>query len=119
MAGLICDINNGRVWHRESINYPIRNGISVLAQKRTLYPKLCCKKCSQTISKKSKQGLCSNCYNEKRSEHIPDKNTLHNLLFNNSFIEVGKMYGVSDNAVRKWCDKYNIPRHASYYRNVA
>jgi hypothetical protein len=22
------------------------------------------------------------------------------------------MFGVSDNAVRKWCDKYNLPRKA-------
>lgn len=28
-----------------------------------------------------------------------------------SFSEIGRDCGVSDNAVRKWCDKYNLPRH--------
>lgn len=26
-----------------------------------------------------------------------------------SFVEIGKLYGVSDNAVRKWCKKYGLP----------
>ena len=26
------------------------------------------------------------------------------------FTEIGKNYGVSDNAIRKWCDNYNLPR---------
>ena len=26
-----------------------------------------------------------------------------------SFVEIGKKYGVSDNAIRKWCKKYNLP----------
>ena len=30
-----------------------------------------------------------------------------------SFTAIGKKYNVSDNAVRKWCDKYNLPRKAS------
>lgn len=29
------------------------------------------------------------------------------------FTTIGKKYNVSDNAVRKWCDKYNLPRKAS------
>ena len=28
-----------------------------------------------------------------------------------SFSEIGRNCGVSDNAVRKWCDKYGLPRH--------
>ena len=30
-----------------------------------------------------------------------------------SFVAIGKKYGVSDNAIRKWCDKYNLPRKVS------
>ena len=26
------------------------------------------------------------------------------------FTEIGDKYNVSDNAVRKWCDKMNLPR---------
>ena len=39
-------------------------------------------------------------------------------LLNNSFLAVGKKYGVSDNAVRKWCKSYNIPSKASEYKKL-
>ena len=27
-----------------------------------------------------------------------------------AFTSIAKRFGVSDNAIRKWCDKYNLPR---------
>jgi len=39
----------------------------------------------------------------------PSKEELDKLIFNSSFLSIGKMYGVSDNAIRKWCKKYNLP----------
>ena len=38
---------------------------------------------------------------------------LKNLIRSTPFTTIGKRYGVSDNAVRKWCDKYGLPRKAS------
>lgn len=35
-----------------------------------------------------------------------------------AFLSVGKKLGVSDNMVRKICDIFGIPRHASYYRKL-
>jgi uncharacterized protein YjcR len=29
------------------------------------------------------------------------------------FTKIGEKFGVSDNAIRKWCDKYNLPRKSS------
>lgn len=37
------------------------------------------------------------------------KYELIKLLSKYSFVEIGKLYGVSDNAVRKWCKKYGLP----------
>ena len=37
------------------------------------------------------------------------KEQLLDLILKNSFVSIGKMYGVSDNAVRKWCKKYKLP----------
>lgn len=44
----------------------------------------------------------------RRAER-PDKETLQNLITTKPFVQIGKMYGVSDNAVRKWCKAYDLP----------
>ena len=31
------------------------------------------------------------------------------LILTHTFLHIGKLFGVSDNAVRKWCKKYNLP----------
>jgi hypothetical protein len=38
----------------------------------------------------------------------PSKDKLEQLIKEKPFTQIGKEYGVSDNAVRKWCKKYNI-----------
>lgn len=55
--------------------------------------------------------LCLSCYNKLKSQNVPDKDDLIATLqqFNANFTRVGKHYAVSDNAVRKWCKKYDIP----------
>lgn len=62
---------------------------------------------------------CKDCYH-KHSQKVerPSSNELYNLLieYKGNFTKVGKMYGVSDNAVRKWCDSYEIPRKSKDYR---
>lgn len=40
---------------------------------------------------------------------IPSRETLKELLLIKSFTKIGETYGVTDNAVRKWCKKYNLP----------
>jgi hypothetical protein len=54
--------------------------------------------------------FCSRkCYILNKSKSIPNQKQLE-IAFNThkSFLQVGKFYGVSDNAVRRWCTKYNI-----------
>lgn len=78
-----------------------------------------CVVCGKIISNNNKTGMCLKCYyDQKNDREIPDKETLFNLCCNNSFAEIGRMFNVSDNAVRKWCDKYKIPRHSYYYKNL-
>ena len=38
---------------------------------------------------------------------------LKELIRTTPFTQIGKMYNVSDNTIRKWCDKYNLPRKAT------
>ena len=53
---------------------------------------------------------CSNkCYNlAKRKVDRPSKEYLKELLIKNNWTKIGNMFGVSDNAVRKWAKRYGI-----------
>lgn len=68
-----------------------------------------CKECGKEVSK-SKSGLCISCFNKSRStKNKPDKEELRNLIMSLPFTKIAKIYGVSDNAIRKWCKSYNLP----------
>ena len=41
------------------------------------------------------------------------KEELKDLIRTIPFTEIGRKYNVSDNAIRKWCDKFNLPRKKS------
>ena len=55
---------------------------------------------------------CRNCANKFfATRKIPiEREELKYLIRSKPFTQIGKDFGVSDNAVRKWCDKYNLPR---------
>lgn len=61
---------------------------------------------------------------ENTEKHaIPNKDEVISLLSETkNFSKAGRVKNVSDNAVRKWCKKYNIPTHTSemllYLRNI-
>ena len=52
--------------------------------------------------------LCRECYDKRRRANIPDKDTLVEQLRESNFTRVGKIYGVSANAVKKWAIGYGI-----------
>lgn len=66
-----------------------------------------CPKCGKEKSKCSK--ICRECFLRKRNENVPDKEILEKLIIKYPFTKIAKLYNVSDNAVRKWCKKYNLP----------
>ena len=53
---------------------------------------------------------CLPCRNKERGKNIPEREELKALIRNTPFTKIGLQFGVSDNAIRKWCDKYNLPR---------
>lgn len=61
--------------------------------------------------KRKSQGaeFCFDCRQQKRRINLPDKRTLIQDLQHLSILAIGKKYGVSDNAVRKWLKIYNLP----------
>ena len=72
--------------------------------------KLTCSECNAPISKVSKTGLCLKCLSlRNRKCERPSKEKLLHELQTSNFTKVGAKYGVSDNAIRKWCRSYNLP----------
>ena len=72
-----------------------------------------CDKLFFTKVKPSKeiQKLCSpecSAISRRKVTDRPSKEELRVLMEQHSFVCLGKMYGVSDNAVRKWAKKYEL-----------
>lgn len=53
--------------------------------------------------------MCIECFKKEKSKNIPSKEKLKKIIYQYSFTEIGRMYKVTDNAVRKWCKKYGLP----------
>ena len=71
-----------------------------------------CIHCGKRIATKS--TMCIGCYNKTRDLNIPDKDVLSKLIESYTFEHIGRIYGVTGKAVRKWCDKYNIQKKTTY-----
>lgn len=65
--------------------------------------------------KDSSAEMCLECFLKHKSEYVsgtnikkPTKNELQELLKTNSREKIGRMFGVTGNAVKKWVKKYKI-----------
>lgn len=47
------------------------------------------------------------------SDKAPTREVLKEKIRTMPFLQIGKEYNVSDNAVRRWCDAYELPRKSS------
>lgn len=53
--------------------------------------------------------ICLECRRKKNAEHIPSRIELKTMIRVLPFTQIAKKYNVTDNAVRKWCKRYNLP----------
>lgn len=72
-----------------------------------------CKLCNKefTYQESHDSRFCStDCLGKyRRIVERPSKEELFELIKSKSFVQIGKDYGVSDNAIRKWCKYYGLP----------
>jgi Zn finger protein HypA/HybF involved in hydrogenase expression len=62
-----------------------------------------CSCCGINLKRNSKTGFCNSCYSKsQRKIDRPSKEQLLKEIKESSYVAVGKKYGVSDNAIRKW-----------------
>lgn len=67
-----------------------------------------CQRCGKLLNFNTTYCLDCSHIIQRRVER-PDRETLKQLIRNQSFVAIGKQYGVSDNAIRKWCISMNLP----------
>ena len=80
--------------------------------KNKMVKKYYCIDCNKEITAKATR--CVACQQKNRQTTVrPSREELKDLIRNTSFTQIGKMYNVSDNSIRKWCDGYNLPRNVS------
>ena len=77
-----------------------------------------CVDCGKEIVAGSER--CLECHHKTQyhCEH-PSREELKDLIRNFSFVELGKRYGVSDNAIRKWCLKEGLPTKKSEIKVIS
>lgn len=77
-----------------------------------------CKYCGKIVYKNS--NCCVECAaKERRVVERPTREELKKLIRECSFVEIGKRFKVTDNAIRKWCDNYNLPRKKKDINNYS
>ena len=99
----IIDINKGRSWVSDDDTYPIRH-MPPVKKREANY----CLMCGQKIQHNS--TYCKKCNGKvKRKAIRPSALEIALIVKEVGFLQAGKKFGVSDNAVKKWCRGYGIP----------
>ena len=93
-------------------NHWTSNGITDVEQSNY------CVDCGRKISKSATRCIMCDKLFQRRVTR-PSKSELEEFLIkcNGNFREASRHYGVTDNAVRKWCKQMNLPSHSADYKN--
>lgn len=95
-------INQGEVHHMSDKKYPLRDTTTQNIRNKN------CVDCGREITPGAMR--CVDCANKaQRSVERPSREMLKKLVRTKSFVEIGKMYGVADNSIKKWCIAEGIP----------
>jgi DNA-directed RNA polymerase subunit RPC12/RpoP len=101
--GRISEINTGKIWFNQQLSYPLRN----TSAKQQL-----CIDCGKPTSG-PRYIRCSSCSRKHTivplDKMLVTRDELKNLIRQYSFVEIGRKFSVTDNSIRKWCIKFNLP----------
>lgn len=82
------------------------------------YKRKYCPVCGKRINHRSK--TCAECYQIKsRTCERPNREKLKKEIRIYPITKIGAMYGVSDNAIRKWCKCYQLPYSSRKIKNYS
>ena len=112
-------ISDEEVEQRHQMKLEKRRVPEHLRKVTPILPKICPSCGKEFKPSNRKQEYCSpECYHNK-NDNRPDIITLLKTFKEyNNFVKVGKHFGVTDNAVRKWCKLYKLPIHSKELHKV-
>lgn len=115
------ETSNQKILYEDSDEYLAQNVLSAYArlsdedlynQRQRHGKHIYCISCGTEISYGSE--MCLPCRNlQQRHVQRPSREELKQLIRTESFLSIGKKFGVTDTAIRKWCDHENLPRKSS------
>lgn len=92
-----------------------RYGVSLMATPKE--KENFCIDCGKAIYPESTR--CIKCESKTRKVYPIERDELKHLIRTTPFTQIGKMYGVSDNAIRKWCISYQLPMRVSDIKKIS
>lgn len=93
----VCGINTGYYWHQDDMDYPIRKPHRHV-----------CQRCGKVANRSAK--YCPDCLKiVRRVCERPSRDELKELIRSTPFTKIAESFGVSDNAIRKWCIAEGLP----------
>lgn len=99
----ITRLNNGYTFYNDDLKYPLRVPNNYYEKQHSY-----CIDCGKEITLHAKR--CVKCDKiAHRKVERPSREKLKELIRNKSFTQIGRIYGVSDNSIRKWCANVNLP----------
>lgn len=89
---------------QDSFNEKIAQDLLAEKEKKKYYCHFCGKEISYQAS------LCKEC-SAKQQQRVerPTREELKKMIREKPFTQIGQFFGVSDNAIRKWCKANNLP----------
>ena len=99
-------------WVCPNCNQQLETTGSRNPNRKVFAKKYYCCDCGKEIWKgASRCEKCNNIFRTTSIEDLPiSREELKNLIRISPFTEIGRQFHMTDNAVRKWCDKFNLPR---------
>ena len=120
-ALLSVGLSDGSVNYRRARALLTKDGV-ILPEKEFTdkNPEGRCIDCGEPVSYNALR--CNSCASVKKNEDIsrrPTREVLKEQIRTLPFVRIGGLYGVSDNAIRKWCDFYKLPRTKSEINKIS